>query len=66
MLDYIINDGWRFEVVEMHGDYLIVEKEGKLFKSDKKTRSLEPYTKKRVKANQRYVERIINRTTNRN
>lgn len=61
MLDYIINDGWRFEVVEMCGDHLIVEKEGKLFKSDKKTRGLEPYTRKRVKANQRYAERMMNR-----
>ncbi|MDT2813778.1 hypothetical protein P7H75_02890 [Vagococcus carniphilus] len=61
MLDYIINDGWRFEVVEVHGDHLIVEKEGKLFKSDKKTRDLEPYARKRVKANQRYAERMIKR-----
>ena len=59
MLDYIINDGWRFDVVEMCGDHLIVEKEGKLFKSDRKTRNLEPYTRKRVKANQRYAERML-------
>ena len=58
MLDYIIVDGWRYEIVKRLETHLIVEKEGRKFKYDWKNKRVERY-EKATKANQRYYKKIL-------